>query len=152
MTLTIDITATAAWEKAMPRLPALTRKVLHAALPKKFAAHTCEVSILFTTDAKIRQLNRDWRGKDKPTNVLSFPLSPPQHLGDIVLALQTIRREATNENKTLDAHVAHLLVHGLLHLLGYDHETEADHAKMMRKEIAILRDLGYQNPYRHHEY
>jgi probable rRNA maturation factor len=147
MPLTVDIAATAAWEKALPRLPALTKKVLAAALPKKFAPQRCEVSVVFTTDTKIHALNRQWRGKDKPTNVLSFPLSPPAHFGDIVLALQTIKREATNENKTLEQHVAHLLVHGMLHLLGYDHEDDADARTMMRKETTILRDLGYANPY-----
>ncbi|MGE3770705.1 MAG: rRNA maturation RNase YbeY [Bdellovibrionales bacterium] len=152
MPLTIDIAATAAWEKALPKLPALTKRVLSATLPKKFAKVKTEVSVVFTTDTKIQKLNREWRSKDKPTNVLSFPLSPPVHFGDIVLAFQTIRREAANENKTLEQHVAHLLVHGMLHLLGYDHEKDADALIMMRKEKAILKTLGYENPYRAYDH
>lgn len=141
MSLTVDITATSTWQKVLPKLEPLTRRVLRSIVPGG------EVSVVFTTDGKIQTLNRDWRGKDKPTNVLSFPLSPPQHYGDIVLALGVCKREAKAEGKTLEAHTAHLLVHGMLHLLGYDHETDADHAKMMRKEIAILKKLGYNNPY-----
>ena len=80
----------------------------------------------------MRALNRDWRGKDKPTNVLSFPAPPPpgapgpRHLGDIVLAYETLAREAAAEGKALADHAAHLVVHGVLHLLGYDHEAEAE--------------------------
>lgn len=141
MTLTIDIQLTTTWKKSLPNLETLTRKVLRA------VAGQGEVSVVFTTDARVRQLNRDWRGKDKPTNVLSFPLSPPDHWGDIVLAYQTVKRESVQENKAFQAHVAHLLVHGMLHLMGYDHETDAEHATMMRKETMILKKLGYGNPY-----
>lgn len=158
MPLAVDITSTATWQKALPTLPTLTKKVLRSTLVQVRwpAALATEVSVVFTTDGKIQTLNRDWRGKDKPTNVLSFPQldefslqhPAPVHLGDIVLAYQTVQREAKTANKPLKAHVAHLLVHGMLHLLGYDHETGVrDARKMERTEINILHTLGYENPY-----
>lgn len=158
MALTVDIVSTATWQKAVPALPRHVRKVLAAALAdlKWPRGLDTEVSIVFTTDGAIQKLNRQWRGKDKPTNVLSFPQLEqfdaqqpgPVHLGDIVLAYQTTKREALAAGKTLKAHVAHLLVHGMLHLLGYDHETSAKDARTMeRTEIKILQTLGYENPY-----
>lgn len=113
-----------------------------------------EISIVFTDDAHIRALNRDWRQKDKPTNVLSFPAMPvrpgvplPPVLGDIVLAAETIRREAGLEEKPFEHHLIHLTVHGFLHILGYDHETEAEAEEMEATERRILARLAIPDPY-----
>ena len=112
------------------------------------------VSLLFTDDAAVQILNRDWRGQDKPTNVLSFPAgdSPVEteieFLGDIALALETIAREAADEGKTFDHHTTHLLVHGFLHLCGFDHETgDEDAEEMETLERAILARLAIADPY-----
>jgi probable rRNA maturation factor len=110
---------------------------------------------VLTNDSAIRQLNRVWRNVDAPTNVLSFPAATkqgpdePAHLGDIVLAYETIAREARDEGKPLANHVAHLVVHGYLHLLGFDHEADADAEQMEQTERKILRRLAIPDPYRH---
>ncbi|MGZ5829412.1 MAG: rRNA maturation RNase YbeY, partial [Xanthobacteraceae bacterium] len=106
----------------------IRRAVAAAATP---ATADAELSVLLTDDAEIRQLNAQWRQQDKATNVLSFPAAPianvsPRALGDIVIAYETTAREAANENKAIEHHLAHLTVHGFLHLLGYDHESEAE--------------------------
>lgn len=112
----------------------------------------CEVSLVFTNDAAIRILNADHRGKDKATNVLSFPQDEDADiygpmLGDIVFAYETVEREAAELGLAFSDHLTHLCVHGFLHLLGYDH-IEADEAdKMESVEIAILDRLGLANPY-----
>lgn len=105
-----------------------------------------ELTVVLANDALARKLNRDFRGMDKPTNVLSFP-GGGAHLGDIVLARQTVAREAKAQGKTLRAHAVHLLVHGVLHLLGYDHLREKDARNMERREIKVLKKLGISNPY-----
>ena len=114
-----------------------------------------EVSVLLSDDAGVRELNLTWRGLDKATNVLSFPSGGTpgpegvRQLGDIALAFETVAREAADEGKSLAAHVAHLIVHGTLHLLGYDHETgEEDADAMEALEIEALARLGVLNPYR----
>jgi probable rRNA maturation factor len=112
-----------------------------------------EVAIVLTDDSAIRQLNRLWRGIDAATNVLSFPTrrktaDEPPHLGDIVLAYETIAREASAERKPFAHHVAHLAVHGFLHLLGYDHDKDAGAETMERTERKILRRLHIPDPYR----
>lgn len=113
----------------------------------------CEVAIAFADDARVREINRDHRGKDKPTNVLSFPAAempgaPYRFLGDIVLAYETVAAEAEAEGKPFDHHLRHLVVHGFLHLLGYDHETEAEAEEMEALERACLARLGVPDPYR----
>ena len=118
------------------------------------------VSMLFTTDAEVHALNREWRNRDKPTNVLSFPMlsreelldltrdGPPMMLGDLALANETCAREAAEKSIPLEHHASHLVVHGLLHLAGYDHETsEEDADNMEALEIAILAKLGIADPY-----
>ncbi|MEZ5742902.1 MAG: rRNA maturation RNase YbeY [Sphingomonadaceae bacterium] len=119
------------------------------------------VSILFTDDAAVRKLNRQWRGKDKPTNVLSFPMLTREELldvemdsewevmlGDIALAYETCAREAAEKSVSLQDHATHLIVHGLLHLAGYDHETgPEDAAAMEQLEINTLALMGIANPY-----
>ncbi len=108
-----------------------------------------ELSILFCDDDFIRALNRRWRGCDAPTNVLSFPPSAAAAgaLGDIAIAYETTVREAQTEGKKLKDHVIHLLVHGFLHLVGYDHQNDAEAAEMERLEGAILAAFGVADPY-----
>lgn len=114
-----------------------------------------ELGIVFSDDAHIRTLNAGWRGKDKPTNVLSFPAFPngsrgalPPMLGDVVLAAETVAAEADAEGKPLAYHIAHLIVHGVLHLIGYDHETEAEAEEMEETERRILARLDIPDPYK----
>jgi probable rRNA maturation factor len=113
------------------------------------------VAIQLTDDNGIRILNRQFRGKDKPTNVLSFPApAMPGHapvLGDIAIAFETVAREAKDEDKRFEDHLAHLVIHGLLHLLGEDHETAAEAERMEAREIRLLATLGIADPYRNTE-
>ncbi|MGZ5872015.1 MAG: rRNA maturation RNase YbeY [Bradyrhizobium sp.] len=116
-----------------------------------------ELAVMLTDDAGIRTLNRNWRGIDKPTNVLSFPaLQPsgprgpddaPRMLGDIAIAYETTRREADEEQKPFDHHLSHLAVHGFLHLIGYDHEKDDEAEAMEALEREILSQLGVPDPY-----
>jgi len=130
--------------------------VVEAAARLALARETCPVAvdITLTDDAEQRCLNRDWRGKDAPTNVLAFPgdgpVAPgaPRILGDVVLALSTIRREAAEQEKPFADHLRHLVVHGVLHLLGHDHDDPRAAAAMERREISILAELGVPDPYR----
>jgi probable rRNA maturation factor len=116
-------------------------------------AKDAEISLVFTDDAHILALNRQFRDTDTPTNVLSFPAAPAATagfgvlLGDIVLAHETILREAETEGLTFEAHLAHLIVHGFLHTLGYDHVDEAEALAMEGLETTILGDLGIADPY-----
>lgn len=113
-----------------------------------------EVSILLADDAAVRALNRDWRGLDKPTNVLSFPAQAsklagvPALLGDIAIAYETLEREAAKEDKPMLHHLAHLVVHGYLHLMGYDHQTDSEAEAMEALEREILHGLRIPDPYR----
>ena len=114
-----------------------------------------EISLVFTDDGAIRTVNREWRNQDKPTNVLSFPAfplmpggQPGPMLGDIVLAEETLRREALDLGIPFDDHLTHLLVHGFLHLFGYDHMTDEEAAVMEGLETRILAELGLADPYR----
>ena len=116
-----------------------------------------ELAVMLTDDAGIRTLNSNWRGIDKPTNVLSFPaLQPtgsggpdeaPRMLGDIAIAYETTRKEADDEQKPFDHHLSHLAIHGFLHLMGYDHETDDDAEAMEILEQEILAQLGIPDPY-----
>lgn len=107
------------------------------------------ISLLLGDDAIMSQLNKDFRGKQGPTNVLSFagPRVEPGFLGDIALAAETIVEEAQFQGKSFDNHAAHLAVHGFLHLLGYDHQNEADAQRMEARERAILSAMGIEDPY-----
>jgi probable rRNA maturation factor len=136
--------------------PALARSAVHAAV-----AHSrhpgladSEVSVKFTSDEEVRALNATWRGKDKPTNVLSFPmagedeLASAQLLGDIVLAYGICAAEAAEKRIAVENHAAHLVVHGTLHLLGYDHETSDEDAEEMEEvERRALAAIGIADPY-----
>ena len=115
-----------------------------------------EIGVRVVGPAESRRLNSRFRGKDGPTNVLSFPAAeippPPSRearpLGDLVICPHVLRAEAREQQKSLRAHWAHLVVHGALHLIGYDHEHDADASRMERREITVLRRLGFANPYR----
>jgi probable rRNA maturation factor len=133
-----------AWRKALPGVERLVRRAVRAALGRKAAS----LAVALGNDAAVRKLNARDRRKDKPTNVLSYPSGERPFLGDIVLARQTVWREARQQNKTPAAHVSHLVVHGTLHLLGYDHETsEADAERMEALERRILARMGIADPY-----
>ena len=104
------------------------------------------LSIVLADDAFVQKLNQRFRGKDTPTNVLSFAGSHGE-MGDIVLAFETLKREAAEQHKRFTAHLAHLVIHGILHLRGFDHETEGEASIMEQKEIVLLKSLGFSNPY-----
>ncbi|MGK6316139.1 rRNA maturation RNase YbeY [Neorhizobium sp. DT-125] len=113
-----------------------------------------ELSLVFTDDASIQEINAEWRGKDKPTNVLSFPAFPLEPggmpgpmLGDIVIARETVGREAVDLDKSFEDHLTHLLVHGFLHLFGYDHMETGEAERMEALETRILAVLGLSDPY-----
>ena len=116
-----------------------------------------ELSVMLTDDETVRVYNRDYRGKDKPTNVLTFALTEaegpdalpdqPVVLGDVLLAFETVAREAQQEDKSFENHVFHLVTHGVLHLLGYDHHVEEDAREMERLETAILAEFAIADPY-----
>jgi probable rRNA maturation factor len=136
------------WQDARTASAVVRRAVLRAA--GTLSTSPTELAIVLTDDARIRLLNRDWRGIDAATNVLSFPTKNTggRHLGDIVLAYETIAREARRERKPFAHHLAHLAVHGFLHLLGYDHDGEQAALVMEEAERAILRQLAIPDPYR----
>jgi probable rRNA maturation factor len=107
-----------------------------------------EVALRIVDETEGRELNRDYRGKDYATNVLTFPLTDePVLIGDIVLCAPVVEKEATEQGKSLEAHYAHLFIHGLLHMQGYDHETDAEAEEMEALETQIVTKLGYPDPY-----
>jgi len=147
--LTIDVIVhSELWKDAGKLQSTVRRAVTRAAAT--LSTRGAELAIVLTDDSAIRALNRDWRGVDKATNVLAFPTknAAAKHLGDVVLAFETIAREARSERKPLAHHLAHLAVHGFLHLVGYDHERHEDAVKMERTEREILRQIAIPDPYR----
>jgi probable rRNA maturation factor len=154
--LSLDILHEAGdWSLLGDRDALITAAGLALARDARFASHpAAEVCVALSDDATVRELNARFRGKDKPTNVLSFPSladfggpgSVPM-IGDIVLAQETVEREAAEQDIALAHHLQHLVVHGLLHLLDYDHETEDDAQAMESLEVEILATLGIPNPY-----
>jgi probable rRNA maturation factor len=152
----IDVAVEADVWSRLDDAEALARRAVEAALKvaPDAPAGPVGIALLLADDAAVRELNRAWRGQDKPTNVLSFPAAAPpgapapHPLGDVVLAYETVAREAEIEGKVLADHATHLIVHGVLHLLGYDHETEAGAEVMETLEIRILARLGIADPYR----
>jgi probable rRNA maturation factor len=148
----------ARWKTRRGVRPLLRRAIAEAAAALSTMAlstRPVELAIVLTNDSTVRKLNRTWRGKDEPTNVLAFPArqqgSPQGPLGDIVIAYETLAREAKAEGKSFSHHLAHLAVHGFLHLCGYDHETDRQAAAMERLEVAILARLRIPDPYIAHD-
>jgi probable rRNA maturation factor len=154
----LDIEIEEHWPNFTPlvvsALAAISQTVPELANPRLSA------SLLFTSDAEVHALNREWRGKDQPTNVLSFPMleraellalapeGPPELLGDIALAFETCQSEAAEKSIPLEHHAAHLIIHGLLHLAGYDHETSPEDAAAMEAlEIKALALMSIADPY-----
>jgi probable rRNA maturation factor len=153
------------WEKAEPDAEAVVREAIsRAAAATDVGEPTVEVAVLLCDDAMIAAFNAQWRGREEPTNVLSFPAPPgvdldraasdpsvPVHLGDIAIACETVVREAREQGRTVSQHLAHLAVHGFLHLLGYDHQTdqEAEHMESLEREV--LATLGISDPFASHD-
>ncbi len=137
-----------AWPAALPDAESLTRRAAEAALLSE-GADGEGVTLLLTDDGAVQDLNARFRDKDKPTNVLSFPAppNPERHLGDVALAFGVCEREAAEQGKLLGHHLQHLVVHGVLHLLGYDHMSEDEAEAMEGLERVILAGLGIPDPY-----
>lgn len=152
------------WLRNNRRIAQFVTDVVQEAVRGSGKVHSlAEVSLVLSDDRELRILNNDYRGIDKPTNVLSFPGEPleeegdqaaytvrdkPLVLGDVVLAYETVQREASEQNKTFNDHLAHLLVHGVLHLCRFDHENDADAEKMERLEREILQKMNVEDPYK----
>lgn len=144
------------WRDAEPRVEDLARRAAEAAFRHEAAcrglAGQVEASIVLADDALVRDLNRTYRRQDRATNVLSFRTDnagqpSPRLLGDVILARETVLSEARDQGKSVAAHLTHLVVHGLLHLLGFDHEEAPEAEAMEALEAAILADLGIADPY-----
>jgi probable rRNA maturation factor len=148
-----------AWKSEPEADAVIQRAVAIAAEMTDADTADAELAVMLTDDAGIRTLNSNWRGIDKPTNVLSFPAlrlptrvagaddDVPPMLGDIAIAYETARREADDEQKPFDHHLSHLTIHGFLHLVGYDHETDDEAEAMEALEVEILAQLGIPDPY-----
>ena len=146
----VDIVVASPHWKRVPAAQRLIEDAIIAAAPR--AARKTEVTIVLTDDGAIRKLNRRWRKLDRATNVLSFPApivlrGAPRFLGDIVIAYQTVAAEAKARRMPFDHHLVHLAVHGFLHLLGYDHESDDEAERMERRESRILVSLAIPDPY-----
>jgi probable rRNA maturation factor len=138
------------WLATLRTARAICRRAASAAIESagKRLPNTVSIAIALDGDAAVRRLNRTYRGKDEPTNVLSFPSGERQFLGDIALARQTVLREAREQNKRPADHLTHLVIHGTLHLLGYDHELgERQARRMERLETRLLAAMGIADPY-----
>lgn len=148
------------WAKSKLSARQRTHDVLTVAwdmVPKRPKGVIPEITVTLSHDSKIKILNKHYRAKDKPTNVLSFPMfdtisdipsgAGQVPLGDIIISFETIKQEATDQQKTLPDHFTHILIHGFLHLLGYDHMNDKDAKAMETLEIKILKKLGIDNPY-----
>ncbi|MEM6554851.1 MAG: rRNA maturation RNase YbeY [Pseudomonadota bacterium] len=137
-----------AWSNTIPDLDSVCQTALNAGAVKMSARG--EVSVLLTDDSEIQSLNRQWRDKDRPTDVLSFPADPVDapFLGDIAVALGVTQSDADARDLTLPQHLSHLLIHGLLHLLGHDHKDDTEAAEMEALEIEALASLGWPDPYK----
>ena len=136
------------WRKFRGLVPRLERAAAAAAKAAGLRGRV-SMTVLLSSDRRLKALNRDFRGKDKPTNVLSFPAPPnkDKYLGDVALALRVTRREAKASGKRVSDHAIHLVTHGVLHLAGYDHVRARDATVMEALEVAILERLGIANPY-----
>jgi probable rRNA maturation factor len=149
-----------AWRRHVRNVAAVAARAARAALAGERSAGQFEVCLVLADNRDLRRLNRTWRGKDKPTNVLSFPaaqdgMMEPRlpagvrvPLGDVIIARGVTVAEAKAQKKAVDAHLAHLVVHGVLHLLGHDHERDAEAIRMEALERRILKRIGVDDPYR----
>jgi probable rRNA maturation factor len=164
MMLEIAIEADEEWDSSKPWLP-LARKAAEAAIAESAfpdiatSGRPVEISVRLTSDDRVRELNAHWRGKNMPTNVLSFPMAEDYELrdenfadkelllGDIILARGVCESEAAHNGVSCADHAAHLIIHGTLHLLGYDHQAEADAEDMESREVRALARIGLANPY-----
>lgn len=148
------VVAAPEWRRRLRSAATVARRAARAALNAGRARGGVELAVVLADNRTSRRLNRTWRGKDKPTNVLSFslgdaaPKGAPRLLGDVVIAGGVTAAEADAQGKTLTAHLAHLVVHGVLHLLGHDHERAAEARRMEAIEVRVLRRLGIADPYR----
>jgi probable rRNA maturation factor len=155
MKVSLDISVPSSLWRGLPRARAIARETIAAAVAEsgETLREGAEVSLCLADDGALRALNSRWRGVDKPTNVLSFPSGPPgplgdaPTLGDIALAYETLAREAEDLGVPLADHYRHLIAHGFLHLIGYDHETDAEAERMEALETRILARLGVGDPY-----
>lgn len=160
------------WRAELPDVDDTCRRAAAAAWARTWgvaaADPAAEASLMLADDDRLAALNRDYRGQDGPTNVLSFPLQvlvagdpppaagrhrrgPPLHLGDVAIAYETTLAEATRDARPLADHLCHLVVHGILHLMGYDHQTDLDAQRMEALETGVLADLGIADPYADHD-
>ena len=160
MKVSLDISVSSPLWRGLPRARVIARETIAAAASESGAGSEGIVSLCLADDAALRALNLRWRGIDKPTNVLSFPSAGPAFpltrpdplgaastLGDIALAYETLAREAEDLGVPLADHYRHLLAHGFLHLIGYDHQTDAEAQRMEGLETRILARLGAADPY-----
>jgi probable rRNA maturation factor len=153
MKVSLDISVPSPLWRQLPRARVIARETIVAAAESGGPSVRGDVSLCLADDATLRALNLRWRGLDKPTNVLSFPAAPLGHgedaiaLGDIALAYETLVREAEDLGVPLADHYRHLLAHGFLHLIGYDHETDEEAERMEALETMILTRLGVGDPY-----
>lgn len=146
------------WQRQSLSYDHLVTSIVEFVLKKELISEYVELNVRLADDAIIQQLNREFRHQDKPTNVLSFPIHESEsfniflgeellQLGDIALAYETIEREAKEQHKTFKDHFTHLLVHGTLHILGFDHITDEEAEEMEALEVEILKELNIANPY-----
>ena len=155
--ITEVVIAADCWQSEPEAEATVQRAIMAASQATEADVGNAEVAVMLTDDATIRTFNKDFRGKDKPTNVLSFPAPEmdiadakepaPRALGDIAIAFETLRSEADEEAKPFLHHLSHLAVHGFLHLVGYDHESDEHAEEMEALEVAILAQLGIPDPY-----
>lgn len=154
-TATVEVVEESLLWEALPQAEVLATRAALAAITSSGVPvmDGAELSILLADDATLRDLNRTWRAKDKPTNVLSWPAADPEdlatspHCGDVALSFETLVREAKEEGKSVQDHFSHLVVHGVLHLMGYDHETDEEAKEMESLEVSILAAMGVADPY-----
>jgi probable rRNA maturation factor len=159
--ITEVVIAADCWQSEPDAEATVQRAILAASEAADADVGAAEVAVMLTDDATIRTFNKDFRGIDKPTNVLSFPAPEmdvaddeepaPRALGDIAIAYETLRREADQEAKPFLNHLSHLAVHGFLHLVGYDHESDEEAEEMEALEVKILAQLGIPDPYAERE-
>jgi probable rRNA maturation factor len=155
MKLTLEISVPSTLWRGLPHARSMARETITACIAESgyVGSKRAEVSLCLADDAQVRELNARWRGMDKPTNVLSFPAAPPNRrgdatmLGDIALAYETMTQEAESSGQELADHYRHLVAHGFLHLIGYDHKSDREAERMEALEKRILARLGVADPY-----